>query len=399
MKRILCLILALIMALSLCACEMPTEDFLKEQAGQIMDNAKDHLAEEADKIIQGVADDLKEQVGGLISGEQSTNTNKTESISNSKIAITMLDVGQGLSILIESNGQYLLYDGGDRNASSYVVSYLNKQNITKLDYVVVSHYDDDHVNGIVGVLKNFNVSTVLNPDYTTTTKIYQSYLEARDANGADVIIPEVGDSFKLGHAIITVLAPSEKYDDYNEMSIAIKVQCDNFVTIITGDAEKESEANMLRSSINLNADLYVVGHHGSSSSSTDDFVEAMSPAYAFISCGKDNSYGHPHDETLTTLAKYGVNIYRSDIDGVVTCYSDGNGYSFSKDTAFTVDNYVEEWEENSDGEYVLNISSMKFHKASCSAVANMSEKNKQVSNEDRDTLINNGYAPCGYCNP
>ena len=185
-------------------------------------------------------------------------TNNDTLIENKKLSITMLNVGQGLSILLESNGEYMLYDGGDREASSYVVAYLDNHNINHLKYMFASHYDDDHINGLVGVLNTTKVDTVVNPNYETDTKVYNSYKEKLSENGADVNYPSVGDKYKLGYANITVLAPARDYDDYNEMSVAIKVQCDDFVCIITGDAEKESEADMLKNGISLNADLYVV---------------------------------------------------------------------------------------------------------------------------------------------
>jgi hypothetical protein len=193
-----------------------------------------------------------------------------------------------------------------------------------------------------------------------------------------------------------VLAPAKKYDDANEISIAMKIQCGDFSCIVTGDAEKESEADMLKSGINLDCDLYIVGHHGSSSSSTDAFVKAMSPAYGFISCGKDNDYGHPTDKTLNTLAKYNVSIYRSDIDGVVTCASDGKNYAFSKE--LSQDNNSNADAEY-DGEYILNTSSKKFHHPDCSAADNISEQNKATSNKSREELLDEGYLPCGYCDP
>mgnify|MGYP003290286250 CR=1 FL=1 len=122
----------------------------------------------------------------------------------------------------------------------------------------------------------------------------------------------------------------------------------------------------------------------------------MSPEYAFISCGKDNTYGHPTDKTLTTLAKYGVSVYRSDYDGEVTCSTDGKNYMFNKGTSYK--DAISGTEEY-NGEYVLNTSSMKFHLPSCSSVDNMSEKNKEVSQKSRDILLTEGYSPCGYCNP
>lgn len=408
-KRILALILSVVMALSLAACDINTDEIVdsvvneaKDKIESVVSDTKDKISDMADDAIQDVADSAKDKLDNWLNGGTSNNNDAVTSIENPKIAITMLDVDQGLSILIESNGKYMLYDGGDRGTSSYVVSYLKKHGVDHLDYMIASHYDSDHLAGLVGVLENVTVDTVINPDFEATTKTYQSFVSKRDAGGADVIYPNVGDTYRFGNATFTILAPARNYGDANEASVAIKIKCGNFSCVITGDAERESETDMLNSGISLDCDLYVVGHHGSSSSSMDAFVKAMNPKYGFISCGKNNDYGHPHAETMSTLAKYGVNSYRSDVDGEVTCVSDGRDYAFTKNlsqNAFSDYEENEKHAESINGSYVLNTSSMKFHYADCSSVAKMSEKNKETFDGNREELINSGYVPCGYCNP
>ena len=406
MKRILLLILATLMLASLTACSLSPDDIVdngKEYLDQFIEDAKDQLGHMAEDAIQDAADAAKDELNNWLNpdstGEQG-DYNVVTSIANPKISITMLDVGQGLSILVESNGEYMLYDGGDRRTSSYVVSYLDNHNVNHLTYMIASHYDSDHIAGLVGVLETTSVDTIINPDFPADSNIYDSYVSGRNASGADVIYPTVGDEYTLGYATFTILAPARDYGDPNEASVAIKIECGDFSCIITGDAEGESESDMLDCGIDLDCDLYIVGHHGSSSSSKDAFVKAMSPAYGFISCGADNDYGHPTDKTLNTLAKYDVEIYRSDIDGVVTCASDGKNYAFSKELSQTNDSNDDgSTSDQTDYEYVLNISSKKFHYPDCSVVDDMSEKNKEVSSKSREELINEGYSPCGYCDP
>jgi beta-lactamase superfamily II metal-dependent hydrolase len=333
-RSILALVLAMTLVLAMCGCSAIFDpdaiaNDLKDKTNQAVNNAKDKLEQAVDDAIQDAADAAKDKVDQWLDSGAPTN-GTTTNISDSKISVTMLDVGQGLSILIESNGKYMLYDGGDKGTSSYVVSYLEQHGVDHLDYMVASHYDADHLNGLVGVLKNTTVDTIINPDYEASTKVYKSYKEERDSCGAEVIYPSVGDTYTLGYSTITVLGPAKDYGDPNEMSVALKVQCNDFVCIVTGDAENASEADMMKSGIDLDADLYIVGHHGSSSSNTDAFIKAMSPEYAFISCGEDNDYGHPSAQTLDTLQKYNVKIYRSDVDGAVTCESDGSKFAFSK---------------------------------------------------------------------
>ena len=399
MKRFLALILALSMIIAMCGCsinDVVDTDQLKEEAKSYLDDikeeAKQELEQKIDDTIQDVADSTKDKLDDIFSGETIKPTEN-----DSDFSITMLDVGQGLSILVSSNGRYMLYDGGDRDTASYVVSYLKKHNIEKLDYVVASHYDSDHLNGLVGVLSNFDVDTVLNPDYEADTKVYKSYVENRDNSGAEVIYPSVGDKFTLESATFTVLAPHEDYGDANENSIAIKIEYGDFACVVTGDAETESEKDMIAGPVDLACDLYIVGHHGSSSSSADEFVAEMDPDYAFISCGKDNDYGHPTDKTLNTLNKHNVKIFRSDIDGEVTCYSNGNDYWFDKSA--NEECVKNENETSTENKYVLNTSSMKFHYSDCSSVSKMNDKNKEIFIGTRDELVSNGYSPCGYCDP
>ena len=249
-------------------------------------------------------------------------------------SLTMLNVGQGLSILIscedEEGWHYLLYDGGNRDASSYVVSYLNSQGITYLEDIIVSHYDEDHVAGVVGCLNVYSAGCVYDPDYEADTKIYQSYIEKLSANGAKRRHPSVGESFSLGDAEVTFIAPaSYEAEDENNLSLVVRIVYGETSYIITGDAEEEEEEEMLSSGCVLKSDLYVVGHHGSSSSSSSSFVNAVAPSYAFISCGEGNDYGHPTKKTLNTLKGICEGIFRSDKQGEVTAYSDGKTIRFS----------------------------------------------------------------------
>jgi beta-lactamase superfamily II metal-dependent hydrolase len=398
MRRILALSLSVVLIImSFTGCSLLTSDDpvtdIQNQLQNGIDNFKDKMQQEAENIVNDAANGALDKIDEMFNPGGSS-----ASIENQKLSITMLDVGQGLSLLIESNGEYMLYDGGDRETSSYVVSYLQRHNVKTLKYVVASHYDSDHISGLVGVLKNFTVKNVINPDYTANTKTYKSYVEQRDNSGATVFYPSVGDTYNLGLAKITVLAPAKDYGDSNEMSVAMRIDCESFSCIVTGDAESESEADMLRSNINLDTDLYVVGHHGSSSSSTDKFVKAMSPKYAFISVGEDNDYGHPADRVLNVLEKSDARIYRTDLHGEVVCVTDGKLCAFSnEDTQENNTNSTDDTETSA--EYVLNTSSMKFHLTSCSSVEKIGKNNKEYSSEHRDTLIDNGYTPCGYCDP
>lgn len=249
----------------------------------------------------------------------------------SDLTIQVLDVGQGLSILITCDGHSMLYDGGGRSFSSYVVSTLKQQEIDHLDYLVASHYDEDHIHGLVGVLKTTDVDTVLDGDYSSDTKIYQSYRSMLASNGAKEIHPHTGDQYSMGDVRLKVLSP----EDYNAKkennnSIVLRLDYHKFSCIITGDAEFQSEYDMLMSDQKLNADILIVGHHGSAYSTSPDFVEAISPSYSIISVGKDNRYGHPADDTLSVLETFHSKILRTDQEGTIVITSDGKNFDVSE---------------------------------------------------------------------
>ena len=314
--------------------------------------------------------------------------------------VTMLDVGQGLSILIESDGEYMIYDGGGRSYSSYVVSYLKKHNIDELEYMFISHYDEDHIAGLVGVLNTCEVDTAVTPDYTADSAIYRSFRDMLKNNGADEEHPLAGDSYTLGNADIQVLSPHDYAgNDENDASIVIKVTYGNYSCIITGDAEENAESEMVSSGADIDADLYVVGHHGSASSSSESFVRAVSPEYAFISVGENNRYGHPAQQTIDLLNLLGIKIFRTDMQGEVTAFSDGNRYWVDSEPAEEEDRQAEPSDTGYDGTYVINRNSGKFHYPDCTSVDDMKEENKVYSDESRTKLIKEGYSPCGNCNP
>lgn len=322
-------------------------------------------------------------------------------------SLTMLDVGQGLSVLVQADGEYLLYDGGGRGASSYVVAYLQQHDVTKLEWLAASHYDEDHISGLVGVLHTTPVEQALMPYYTTDTQIYQSLQNVLGEKSVPVIYPAQGDTFSLGGAEIQVVGPQNyTYDSDNDKSLCLRICYGNFQCLLTGDAEQDAELDMVASGQDLTCDLYVVGHHGSSSSTSEELLDAASPAYAFLSVGEDNPCGHPTAQTLNALQQHGITLYRTDQQGEVTVYSDGQQCWFSTEPC-------QDWSTGNQSipeeplsttvpqtaQYVLNTHTKKFHFPDCPSVDQMSEKNKEFTDASRDELIARGYTTCGRCNP
>lgn len=322
-------------------------------------------------------------------------------------SLTMLDVGQGLSVLVQADGEYLLYDGGGRGASSYVVAYLQQHGVSELEWLVASHYDEDHISGLVGVLHTTPVEQALMPDYTTDTQIYQSLQNVLTEKAVPVICPAQGDTVSLGSAEIQIVGPKNyDYDSDNSNSLCLRIEYGDFRCLLTGDAEQDAERDMAASGQDLSCDVYVVGHHGSSSSTSEELLEAASPRYAFLSVGAGNAYGHPTEQTMTALQQYGVALYRTDKQGEVTVYSDGENCWFSTSPC-------EDWTPGSQtvpdtplatalpqsARYVLNTHTKKFHYPDCPSVEQMSDKNKDFTDATREELISRGYTPCGRCDP
>lgn len=255
--------------------------------------------------------------------------NQVEAKSAGEMKVHFLDVGQGLSILAQSEGQTLLYDGGARSASSSVVSYLKEQKIKKIDYLISSHYDEDHVSGLIGCLNAFDVERVIGADYVHDSKLYRSFMEGVEAQGLEVEHPEVGSSFSFGSGSFTVLAPAHNSNNSNANSVVIKLENGENSFIFTGDAEHESEAEMVKSGLDLECDVLSVGHHGSASSTSWDFLGAAVPEFAVISCGAGNQYGHPDADTMEKLSSMEIEVFRTDKQGTIVGVSDGKEISWN----------------------------------------------------------------------
>lgn len=248
------------------------------------------------------------------------------------MAVHFLDVGQGLSIFVQSDGQNLIYDGGDRKTSSYVVSYLQKQGVETLDYVISSHYDSDHVYGLIGCINAFDVDTLICSDYDHDTDTYDSFVNAVDSKGLEMQHPAVGTEFDFGTGSFTILAPDEvSASDSNDNSVAIKLTNGENSFIFTGDAEADSETDMCSSGIDLDCDVLVPSHHGSATGTSWDFLQQTVPEYAVISCGEGNQYGHPDKDTMDKLESMDIQVYRTDKQGTIIAVSDGETISWNQD--------------------------------------------------------------------
>ena len=250
---------------------------------------------------------------------------------NGDMAVHFIDIGQGNAILVQSGGQNLLYDGGDQSHADLLISYLQQQNVDNIDYMIASHYDEDHIGGLVPCFDNFSISNVFGPDYVHTSNLFNNFMNTATANAIIVQYPSVGETFEFGTGSFTVLAPSGISQNSNDNSLVIKLENGSNSFIFTGDAEETSEQDMISTGMNLDCDVLSVGHHGSASSTTWDFLEAASPSYAVISCGVNNQYNHPSADTMGRLSDMGIPVFRTDKQGTIIAVSDGTNITWSQD--------------------------------------------------------------------
>lgn len=241
------------------------------------------------------------------------------------IKVNYIDVGQGDSALIQVNGKNLLIDAGPNESIDKLMNYLSKQNIKKLDYVIATHPDEDHIGGMSSVIKKYDVGEFYAPKKLANTRTFENMVTALKNKNLKINAGKAGMDLNLGKNVTCqMLAPNnDKYKDSNNYSIVVKITYGESKFLFTGDAEKISETEMLAKNFDLSADVLKVGHHGSSSSSSKEFLDKVNPKIAVISCGKNNKYGHPHRETLTELKNRKVQIYRTDVDGSIVLVSDG----------------------------------------------------------------------------
>ncbi len=247
----------------------------------------------------------------------------------STLEIHFIDVGQGDATLFMCDGEYMLLDTGDNNKGTLVQNYLQKRGIENLKYLVLTHPDADHIGAAPVIITKFDIENIFMSAFEKSNKTYERLLESISYRNYVWSTPEVGSTYTLGGALITIIAPNAVYTDPNNASIALKVTHGENTFLFTGDAGEEAENDMLMNGMDLSATVYQVGHHGSKTSSSDAFLDAVHPEFAVISCAEQNSYGHPHAATLNKLRSMGVKVYRTDEQGSIVAVSDKTNLTWS----------------------------------------------------------------------
>jgi competence protein ComEC len=249
------------------------------------------------------------------------------------LEVSFFDVGQGDSIFIETpQGHQVLIDGGP---GSIVLEKLGEEMPywdRDIDLIILTHPEHDHIFGLIEVLKNYEVENVLWTGIKRNTQEYGEWIECLEKEGAEIIIAEKGQKIIMGDVYFEIVHPFENLEgqeikSVNNSSVVGRLIFKDSSFLFTGDIFKSIEKDIIESGVDIESDVLKVGHHGSKTSSREEFVSAVSPGIAVIQVGENNSYGHPSQETLDTLENYGIKILRTDINGDIKIISDGLNYN------------------------------------------------------------------------
>jgi len=284
-------------------------------------------------LITGCASRNPAQQPSGQSHEQVQNVNPPTEASGSTLKVHFINVGQGDAILVQtSTGQNMLIDAGENDQGDVVVNYLIANGVKNLDIVVGTHPHSDHVGGLDTVITRFPINNVYMPKVTQNTKTFLDVLTAVKNKGLQISTAKAGVVLPLDGVNCQFIAPlRDSYEDLNNYSTVIKLEYGSQSFLFTGDAGTESETQLRGSGVNLKSTVLKVGHHGSSTSTGAKFLSAIAPQYAVIMVGGDNTYGHPHTQTLTRLNKAAVTIYRTNLSGTIVFSTDGNDIQVSKE--------------------------------------------------------------------
>ena len=263
----------------------------------------------------------------LVNNESIAVNNEVEKIVDSNLEIYFFDVGQADSILIKENDYSMLIDAGNNEDGENLVNFLKDElNINKLNIVVGTHPHEDHIGGLDDIILSFDIDKIYLPNATTNTKTFEDLLSAIEEKNYKITIPKIDEEFTLGNMNFKVIYIGSDESDLNNTSIVLKLNYGNTSYLFTGDATSKTEKRILDKDINV--DVLKIGHHGSNYSTTNEFLDKVSPMYAVIEVGENNSYSHPSNSTLNKLNERDIKVYRTDKNGTIKLTSDGENINF-----------------------------------------------------------------------
>lgn len=335
-----------------------------------------------------------------------------ENSERSELSVHYIDVGQGDATLIQCGERAMLIDAGNNDKGTAVRAYLNNRNVQKLDLVIGTHGDADHIGGLDVVIYNFDCGTIIMPDRERDTKTYRDVIDTIENKNYKLTYPEVGKTYALGDAEVEIIAPCNYGygNNENDYSVGVLVTYGDTAFLFTGDAETDAEADILQNGIDIDCDVFKASHHGSSTANSEPFLDAALPEYAVISCGAGNDYGHPHAEVMNELRSRGIKVFRTDEQGTIVAVSDGKNITFNLSPS---DSWLSGEQKRSDQELsgqenvgketvsqnvtteiIGNKNSKKYHTGEC---GNLPLEKNRVYFESEEEAKKEGYEKCGNC--
>ena len=272
------------------------------------------------KASEGSSSQAQTQKAVMTSAQEQDSSQSAKPEADAQMQVHFIDVGQGDCTLIKCGGEAMLVDSGERDDGDTVINYIKKLGVKSFKYIIVTHPHTDHMGEMPDILKAFKTEKFIMPkvpdNMVPTIMRYEKMLKQVKAQGLTVTWSS-DTQFKLGSAVINTYTPKQELEGLNNYSTLVKVTCGERKFLITGDCEKEEEADILSQKFDLTADVLKVPHHGSYEGTTYELLSAVKMKYAVISCGKDNDYGHPHDSTLNRIKKYTNKVYITKDNGTV----------------------------------------------------------------------------------
>ncbi len=265
----------------------------------------------------------QDKIKNLFNQNNNQNQNDYINTNNNLLKVHYLDVGQGDSIFIElPNNETMLIDAAESYQSENIINYLKNLNYQKIDYVIGTHPHTDHIGGLKDIINTFEIGKIYMPKVVSTTKTYESLLMAIKDKNLKINTAKAGTSIIDTDALkINILAPNNSiYTELNNYSVVTKITYGTTKFLFMGDAEKLSENEIKE---NVTADVIKIGHHGSNTSSSIDFIKKVNAKYGIISVGLNNKYNLPKEETITNWENSGTKIYLTSINGTIRASSDG----------------------------------------------------------------------------